>query len=1382
MGNMKRLSLIVLPGAVLGFVLAAGLAPSLLATGGRVAAAEAASAIAISVDGMTPMAERYEMPVGSEQGFSVLSMAGESPAGLLRVGEAEWSLATQGGAALEAVRGEFVATVRADAPGEADLFVATSDGLSDMVTLVFTELKPAAPAEDEALSSVTVVQPPAGSILYIPGEGATAVTAVARTDAPDDTASVVFAWPDRAAPAGTFEDSNGAPYVATIPDVSGTTTFDVEAFGAGAAAPVTATGAWQVAIATDTNRDGFPDAPFGLSLSAGDAWVYSPAGPGGVNIVMVGLPSGPAGEDAGAVAEGLFPVTVRGAAGLYEIGVPRNLLNENETGILVVGEAPELTTLLGAGLAALVPSLPGEASALLSSVLLVDVLVQQDGSSTWASIAAGRLVDNPLSFTGYDISGISASTNARLYTFGAWVADGGAPNGPHVLIPAGAAWMQALGSVALDTGTFSAELMGAGLVGLFETSSLINITNINNMAIGGAQDYAIGGGTLEITVENMAGVSAGGVAVTIGGQAAPVTSVAGNVITAVVPRAADLETPVHSAAADVRVEILATGESDEVPKGFTYLGPEVVSLAPADGPATGGTQVVLEGSGFDSNGTEVSFGGAALLAGFVTPNALVGTTSASDPGMVDVEMLTANNFTGGIANAYTYAPSAAPVRSPFFSGGASLTIDAAILTASPDAGASGSPDGGPLSHEGRNVVLTGQGFTGVSALTLVFGDGAVATLAEGTDFVAEDDGRIVLRIAPARLAELRKEAGLDEALPAGSVTLIAETAAGTATIEDAFAAGAAEGELAVTGISPDGAWVIGGLVAEITGQNFGGPEAMTAAFEYAAPIAGAGDRDAFAAESVTVPLEILTGAAYPNSSTKLYVRIPALPGVTDAWPASVAVDRLLVTKDGTGEASLSKQGGEEGAPLFTYYRWRRDANGVTTTAFYYDNAPGATDRQIVLDSGASAAALSIPPLAGGFFDSGRGDSPEHVYVLARAGHDEKAFGTIDFADLPGAPIADAWVFDIHLYTDAAAAPANGILYQEIAPEFAVPADTDGTQVEPARLTIPMDATQLTAGDIRAGTVTVYGQPCSLGDLSAPYAASATSPNGESVYHSTVLESFGGMPEFFPDAAPAADEQAVEHVRARLYGFGAVTLRQGDAAPPEPVLTSARLVSGGSAQGSLEGGTEIVVFGAGLGWIKTVEFGGGDKALKLAAISGDGDNEFAVRVVSPEVSSPGAVDIRITTVAGKQAVLKNAFVYKDTTTSVVTLLLGLGVALIGLFSGGQGGGGGGPCFIATAAYGTPLDGHIEVLRTVRDTYLLDSALGTAFVDAYYSVSPQVASAVAKSPVLTALVRIALVPVIAFCRLVMAMPHFTAGAAMLAMAGVALRRMRRRVRKT
>ena len=245
MGNMKRLSLIVLPGAVLGFVLAAGLAPSLLATGGRVAAAEAASAIAISVDGMTPMAERYEMPVGSEQGFSVLSMAGESPAGLLRVGEAEWSLATQGGAALEAVRGEFVATVRADAPGEADLFVATSDGLSDMVTLVFTELKPAAPAEDEALSSVTVVQPPAGSILYIPGEGATAVTAVARTDAPDDTASVVFAWPDRAAPAGTFEDSNGAPYVATIPDVSGTTTFDVEAFGAGAAAPVTATGAWR---------------------------------------------------------------------------------------------------------------------------------------------------------------------------------------------------------------------------------------------------------------------------------------------------------------------------------------------------------------------------------------------------------------------------------------------------------------------------------------------------------------------------------------------------------------------------------------------------------------------------------------------------------------------------------------------------------------------------------------------------------------------------------------------------------------------------------------------------------------------------------------------------------------------------------------------------------------------------------------------------------------------------------------------------------------------------------------------------------------------------------------------------------------------------------
>jgi hypothetical protein len=71
-----------------------------------------------------------------------------------------------------------------------------------------------------------------------------------------------------------------------------------------------------------------------------------------------------------------------------------------------------------------------------------------------------------------------------------------------------------------------------------------------------------------------------------------------------------------------------------------------------------------------------------------------------------------------------------------------------------------------------------------------------------------------------------------------------------------------------------------------------------------------------------------------------------------------------------------------------------------------------------------------------------------------------------------------------------------------------------------------------------------------------------------------------------------------------------------------------------------------------------------------------------------------------------------------------------------------GGAGGPCFIATAAYGTPAADQVEALRTFRDTHLLTNAAGTALMRAYYRYSPAVASVVASNSVLRALTRAAL----------------------------------------
>ena len=74
--------------------------------------------------------------------------------------------------------------------------------------------------------------------------------------------------------------------------------------------------------------------------------------------------------------------------------------------------------------------------------------------------------------------------------------------------------------------------------------------------------------------------------------------------------------------------------------------------------------------------------------------------------------------------------------------------------------------------------------------------------------------------------------------------------------------------------------------------------------------------------------------------------------------------------------------------------------------------------------------------------------------------------------------------------------------------------------------------------------------------------------------------------------------------------------------------------------------------------------------------------------------------------------------------------------------------GGGCFIATAAYGSPLHPHLDILRDFRDTYLMPNKLGCKLVDLYYMYSPYIAELIAKHKALKVIVRNQLVPLVAF----------------------------------
>lgn len=71
-----------------------------------------------------------------------------------------------------------------------------------------------------------------------------------------------------------------------------------------------------------------------------------------------------------------------------------------------------------------------------------------------------------------------------------------------------------------------------------------------------------------------------------------------------------------------------------------------------------------------------------------------------------------------------------------------------------------------------------------------------------------------------------------------------------------------------------------------------------------------------------------------------------------------------------------------------------------------------------------------------------------------------------------------------------------------------------------------------------------------------------------------------------------------------------------------------------------------------------------------------------------------------------------------------------------------------CFIATAAYDSPLHSHVEILRNFRDKYLITNKLGRKLVKLYYKYSPPLANIIAKHKTLKFAVRISLLPLVAF----------------------------------
>ncbi len=70
----------------------------------------------------------------------------------------------------------------------------------------------------------------------------------------------------------------------------------------------------------------------------------------------------------------------------------------------------------------------------------------------------------------------------------------------------------------------------------------------------------------------------------------------------------------------------------------------------------------------------------------------------------------------------------------------------------------------------------------------------------------------------------------------------------------------------------------------------------------------------------------------------------------------------------------------------------------------------------------------------------------------------------------------------------------------------------------------------------------------------------------------------------------------------------------------------------------------------------------------------------------------------------------------------------------------------PCFVATAAYGSPLEGRVRALRRFRDRHLRASAPGRALVSIYEAIGPSLADAIRDDDASRAFVRGLLEPIV------------------------------------
>jgi len=144
-----------------------------------------------------------------------------------------------------------------------------------------------------------------------------------------------------------------------------------------------------------------------------------------------------------------------------------------------------------------------------------------------------------------------------------------------------------------------------------------------------------------------------------------------------------------------------------------------------------------------------------------------------------------------------------------------------------------------------------------------------------------------------------------------------------------------------------------------------------------------------------------------------------------------------------------------------------------------------------------------------------------------------------------------------------------------------------------------------------------------------------------------------------------------------------------------------------------------------------------------------DAAASISITGGTYSINGVPSTSVTVINGDQVTIQLTSSGSYSTKTSATLTIGGVSATFNVTTQAapaSSGGGGGGCFIATAAFGSPMAGQVEILRQFRDRYLLTNVIGRKFVAWYYRNGPAAASYIKDKPLAKAAVRVTLYPLI------------------------------------